>query len=57
MDRRTFAACAIALFAASLAAEAQQTGKVYRIGFLATASASAQAFPSWDLPLRFTGLA
>ncbi len=43
MDRRTFVACAIALFAASLAAEAQQTGKVYRIGFLGTASASAQA--------------
>jgi hypothetical protein len=34
MDRRAFLAGAAALLAAPLAAEAQQPGKVYRIGLL-----------------------
>ena len=34
MDRRAFVAGAVSILAAPLAAEAQQTGKVYRIGFL-----------------------
>ena len=34
MDRRAFLASAAALFAAPLAAEAQQAGKVYRLGYL-----------------------
>jgi putative ABC transport system substrate-binding protein len=39
MDRRTFVASAIALFAAPLVVEAQQAAKVYRIGVLSTAGA------------------
>ena len=34
MDRRAFIAGTLGLFAAPLVAEAQQAGKVYRIGFL-----------------------
>ena len=42
MDRRTFiGTIAGGLVAAPLAAEAQQTGKVYRVGFL------------WDSPTMF----
>ncbi len=36
VDRRSFIAGTLATFAAPLAAEAQQTGKVHRIGFLGT---------------------
>ena len=44
MDRRTFiSAVAFGVFAASRAARAQQPGKVYHIGFLGIASASAWA--------------
>jgi putative tryptophan/tyrosine transport system substrate-binding protein len=41
MDRRAFLAGAVALLAAPLAAEAQQAGKVPRIGYLATNLAAA----------------
>jgi ABC-type uncharacterized transport system substrate-binding protein len=41
MDRRAFLAGAAALLAASLAAEAQQAGKVGRIGYLSTGTAEA----------------
>jgi putative ABC transport system substrate-binding protein len=41
MDRRAFLSGAAALLAAPLAAEAQQAGKVYRIGFLSGGSAAA----------------
>ena len=41
MNRRTFvSALTVVLLPAPLAAEAQQTAKVYRIGFLATATPS-----------------
>src|SRR5262245_20332401 len=40
MNRRAFLASGAALLAAPLAAEAQQAGKVYRIGFLGATSAS-----------------
>src|SRR5262245_62073695 len=40
MQRRTFVAVAISCIAAPLAGEAQQTGKVYRIGFLHPAQAN-----------------
>src|SRR4029450_8484629 len=40
MDRRAFLAGSAALLAAPLAAEAQQTGKVPRIGFLSPASST-----------------
>ena len=49
MDRRAFIAGAVGLLAAPLAAEAQQAGKVYRVGFLrageppSRSSASARA--------------
>ena len=44
MDRRTFiSGVAFVVFAASSAAEAQQTGRVYRIGFLGPANASSWA--------------
>src|SRR5689334_19065456 len=44
MDRRTFiSAVAFGVFAASRAAHAQQPGKVYHIGFLGIADASAWA--------------
>ena len=39
MDRRAFLAGAAALLAATLAAEAQQVGKVWRIGYLAAGPA------------------
>ncbi len=42
MDRRTFIGTLAGLIAAPLAAEAQQTTKVYRIGFLGPSSASGQ---------------
>ena len=38
MDRRAFLAGSAALLAAPLAAEAQQAGKIYRIGFLTSAA-------------------
>jgi putative ABC transport system substrate-binding protein len=41
VDRRAFVASTLALLAAPLAVEAQQAGKVYRIGYLASGSASA----------------
>ena len=45
MDRRAFVAgLAGGLFASPLAGEAQRAGKVYRIGFLATGSASVHSF-------------
>ena len=40
MDRRSFFLCSLIVFAASRAASAQQTEKVYRIGFLGIANAS-----------------
>jgi putative tryptophan/tyrosine transport system substrate-binding protein len=43
MDRRAFLAGAAALLAAPLAAEAQQVGKVYRIGMLETRSTGLNA--------------
>ena len=44
MDRRTFiSGVAFGVFAASSAAEAQQTGRVYRIGFLGPTNASSWA--------------
>src|SRR5258708_6740948 len=44
MDRRTFiGAVAFGVFAAPLAVRAQQTGKVYRIGFLGIANAASWA--------------
>ena len=43
MDRRSFLLGSLIVFAASHAARAQQTGKVYRIGFLGIANAS-----SWE---------
>ena len=43
MDRRTFLIGSLVVFAASSAAEAQQTGKVYRIGYLGPANASSWA--------------
>jgi len=43
MDRRSFLLGSLIVFAASRAASAQQTGKVYRIGFLGIANAS-----SWE---------
>jgi putative ABC transport system substrate-binding protein len=54
MDRRAFiSAVAGGLLAAPLAAEAQQTGKVYRIGFLALGSSSS---PSALLDAFYQGL-
>ena len=46
MDRHAFLAGAAALLAAPLAAEAQQTGKVSRIGYLSPPSRRARQFPS-----------
>ena len=43
MDRRTFLIGSLVVFAASRATWAQQTGKVYRIGFLGIANASSWA--------------
>jgi len=43
INRRTFLIGSLVVFAASSAAEAQQTGKVYRIGFLGIANASSWA--------------
>jgi putative tryptophan/tyrosine transport system substrate-binding protein len=43
MDRRSFLLGSLIVFAASRAVSAQQTGKVYRIGFLGIADAS-----SWE---------
>jgi putative ABC transport system substrate-binding protein len=43
MDRRAFLAGAAALLAAPLAAEAQQAGKVYRVGFLGNSTAALEA--------------
>jgi len=49
MDRRTFlGALAGALVAAPLAAEAQQTGKVWRIGYLGTTPPTGATLPVWD---------
>ena len=42
MDRRAFLA-ALGLLAAPLAAEAQQAGKVYRVGFLGNSTAALEA--------------
>jgi len=43
MDRRTFLIGSLGVFAASSAVDAQQTGKVYRVGFLGIANASSWA--------------
>src|SRR6266705_4961455 len=50
MDRRTFLVGSLVVFAASRATWAQQTGKVYRIGFLGIANASSWA--SYIVALR-----
>jgi len=47
MDRRAFLAGAAALLAAPLAAEAQQTGKVSRIGYLSLVSARCRGEWRW----------
>ena len=50
MDRRAFLAGAAALLAAPLAAEAQQPGKVWRIGYLSVVSVEADR--SWVVAFR-----
>jgi hypothetical protein len=40
VDRRTFIVTAVGLLASPLAAETQQTGKMWRIGFLSPQSLS-----------------
>ena len=47
MNRRRFLLTSIAGLAAPLVAEAQRVGKVYRIGFLGTAS-SPDTLPLWQ---------
>jgi putative ABC transport system substrate-binding protein len=44
MDRRAFLAGAAALFASPLVAEAQQAGKVYRIGYLSSGPSTSNPF-------------
>jgi putative tryptophan/tyrosine transport system substrate-binding protein len=48
MDRRAFLAGAAALLAAPLAAEAQQPGKVYRLGYLAILSTPRRSAPAYE---------
>jgi hypothetical protein len=45
MDRRRFIAGAVAVVAAPLAAEAQQAGKVYRVGYLGNFPPTATTAP------------
>ena len=47
MDRRAFLAGAAALLAAPLAAEAQQVGKLYRVGFLGNFPPTPSTVPIW----------
>ena len=46
MDRRAFIAGTFALLAAPLGAEAQETGKVYRLGMLTPGASPAPSFPT-----------
>lgn len=48
MDRRAFMAGMAALVAALRGAEAQQAGKVYRIGFLGTTDLTPTTLPLWE---------
>src|SRR5215831_2584725 len=53
MDRRTFlAGTGAVLLAAPLAVEAQQAGKVHRIGYLGTSPPSGTAAPLWNAFLQ-----
>src|SRR5499433_723062 len=53
MDRRTFlAGTGAVLLAAPLAVEAQQAGKVHRIGYLGTSPPSGTTAPLWDAFLQ-----
>ena len=57
MDRRAFLAGAAALLAAPLAAEAQQAGKVYRIGILLPVPAPAPGvMPAIVVPVFLAGM-